>query len=248
MYFQLLLFLFVAILLMIWVKWVERRSITSLGFFQKRKAFKEIAKSWGFGSLIISLSFALTYLFGGVYFTDMDFSLLIILYVLSLIPFWFIQSGTEELLTRGWLLPLLNRRFNLALAVGVSSGLFGLMHLLNAHVTFYSILCIILSGIVMTLYALKRDNIWGVSGLHVAWNFMQGNIFGIAVSGQEPGASLFHFSHKSGVAEWISGGAFGTEGSLLTSFVLLLTIIFLLWQLRLEKRSQGEKEEPWQGS
>lgn len=122
MYFQLLLFLFVAILLMIWVKWVERRSITSLGFFQKRKAFKEIAKSWGFGSLIISLSFALTYLFGGVYFTDMDFSLLIILYVLSLIPFWFIQSGTEELLTRGWLLPLLNRRFNLALAVGVSSG------------------------------------------------------------------------------------------------------------------------------
>lgn len=98
----------------------------------------------------------------------MDFSLLIILYVLSLIPFWFIQSGTEELLTRGWLLPLLNRRFNLALAVGVSSGLFGLMHLLNAHVTFYSILCIILSGIVMTLYALKRDNIWGVSGLHVA--------------------------------------------------------------------------------
>lgn len=77
---------------------------------------------------------------------------------------------------------------------------------------------------------------------------MQGNIFGIAVSGQEPGASLFHFSHKSGVAEWISGGAFGTEGSLLTSFVLLLTVIFLLWQLRLEKRSQGEKEEPWQGS
>ena len=37
----------------------------------------------------------------------------------------------------------------------------------------------------MALYMLKTDNIWGVAALHGAWNFAQGNLVGVAVSGQD---------------------------------------------------------------
>ena len=156
--------------------------------------------------------------------------------IASTIPFWFIQGGTEELLTRGWLLPIINKRSNLAIAIAVSSSLFGLMHLANAHVTFLSILSIILSGVFMALYMLKTDNLWGVAGLHGAWNFTQGNIYGLAVSGKSTGFSFFRFAAKPESADWISGGAFGTEGSLFASLVLLAGILFLAWQLKKEKQ------------
>ena len=179
---ELAIFILPALANFAWVKWFEKRPISSLGFF-KKKWFLEIVKGWGVGMLIFSLAFLMSYLFGGLELHSLDFSAGTILYVLSTIPFWFIQGGTEELLTRGWLLPIINKRSNLAIAIAVSSSLFGLMHLANAHVTFLSILSIILSGVFMALYMLKTDNLWGVAGLHGAWNFTQGNIYGLAVSG-----------------------------------------------------------------
>ena len=232
---QLGIFLFPALANFAWVKWFEKRPISSLGFF-KKKWFLEIIKGWGVGMLIFSLALLMSYLFGGLELHSLDFSAGTILYVLSTIPFWFIQGGTEELLTRGWLLPIINKRSNLAIAIAVSSSLFGLMHLANAHVTFLSILSIILSGVFMALYMLKTDNLWGVAGLHGAWNFAQGNIYGLAVSGKSTGFSFFRFAAKPESADWISGGAFGTEGSLFASLVLLAGILYLAWQLKKEKQ------------
>ncbi len=231
---ELAIFILPALANFAWVKWFEKRPISSLGFF-KKKWFLEIVKGWGVGMLIFSLAFLMSYLFGGLELHSLDFSAGTILYVLSTIPFWFIQGGTEELLTRGWLLPIINKRSNLAIAIAVSSSLFGLMHLANAHVTFLSILSILLSGVFMALYMLKTDNLWGVAGLHGAWNFTQGNIYGLAVSGKSTGFSFFRFAAKPESADWISGGAFGTEGSLFASIVLLAGILYLAWQLKKEK-------------
>lgn len=108
------------------------------------------------------------------------------------------------------------------------------MHLGNQHVTFLSIASIILSGLTMGLYMLKTDNLWGVAGLHAAWNFTQGNIFGVAVSGSGAGASLLSFSAKAGAPEWLSGGSFGTEGSLFSCLVELFFIAILVYQLKKE--------------
>ena len=197
---ELAIFILPALANFAWVKWFEKRPISSLGFF-KKKWFLEIVKGWGVGMLIFSLAFLMSYLFGGLELHSLDFSAGTILYVLSTIPFWFIQGGTEELLTRGWLLPIINKRSNLAIAIAVSSSLFGLMHLANAHVTFLSILSIILSGVFMALYMLKTDNLWGVAGLHGAWNFTQGNIYGLAVSGKSTGFSFFRFAAKAWLAD-----------------------------------------------
>ena len=233
MYFQLGTFAFTALVIFFWVKVVEKRSIRTLGFF-KGHIWLNLLKGWGLGTLLLLVSFLGTYLLGGLEFVKVDFSQRTILYILSLIPFWFIQGGTEELVTRGWLLQTVTNKLNLSWGIAISSSLFSMLHLGNQGVTALSLISIVLVGVLMALYMLKTDNIWGVAALHGAWNFAQGNLVGVAVSGQNAGASLLHFQARSGVPDWLSGGAFGLEGNLVTCLVLLVGIIILRLQLKKE--------------
>ena len=233
MYFQLGTFAFTALAIFFWVKVVEKRPIRTLGFF-KGYIWFNLLKGWGFGTLLLLVSFLGTYLLGGVEFVKVDFSQRTVLYIVSLIPFWFIQGGTEELVTRGWLLQTVTNRLNLSWGIAISSSLFSMLHLGNQGVTALSLISIVLVGVLMALYMLKTDNIWGVAALHGAWNFAQGNLVGVSVSGQNAGGSLLHFQARSGVPDWLSGGAFGLEGNIVTCLVLLIGIIILRLQLKKE--------------
>ncbi|MFV8044376.1 CPBP family intramembrane glutamic endopeptidase [Streptococcus pluranimalium] len=238
LHFELLSFAFVAILLFAWVKWMEKRPLVTLGFYRD-KWLKEIFLGFGVGALQFTLSLLLICLLGGSRFKSADFSFETILFVLSLVPFWLIQGGTEELLTRGWLLQIINSRLATPIAISISSLVFGLMHLGNEHVTFLSILDIILSGIVMALYMIYRDNIWGVIGLHGAWNFVQGNIYGIEVSGGDSGKSILKFINNPQTPDWLSGGSFGTEGSLITCLVEVCFMLGILYLIKRQQRQTG---------
>lgn len=233
LYFQLGAFAFTALAIFFWVKVVEKRPIRTLGFF-KGHIWLTLLKGWGFGTLLLLVSFLGTYLLGGLEFVKVDFSQRTILYILSLIPFWFIQGGTEELVTRGWLLQTVTNKLNLSWGIAISSSLFSILHLGNQGVTALSLISIVLVGVLMALYMLKTDNIWGVAALHGAWNFAQGNLVGVSVSGQNVGGSLFHFQARTGVPDWLSGGAFGLEGNIVTCVVLVVGIIILRLQLKKE--------------
>lgn len=139
------------------------------------------------------------------------------------------------MVTRGWLFPTVTAKSNILVGILISAGLFGALHLLNPGVTLLSIINIILDGIFACFYMLKTDNMWGLAGIHGAWNFVQGNIYGIQVSGQGAEASVFAYNTKSSV-DWLSGGAFGAEGSIFTSLVLILSIAYLYWSLKKEEK------------
>ena len=233
MYFQLGAFAFTALAIFFWVKVVEKRPIRTLGFFKGHIWFN-LLKGWGLGTLLLLVSFLGTYILGGLEFVKVDFSQKTLLYILSLIPFWFIQGGTEELVTRGWLLQTVTNRLNLSWGIAISSSLFSMLHLGNQGVTALSLISIVLVGVLMALYMLKTDNIWGVAALHGAWNFAQGNLVGVSVSGQNAGGSLLHFQARTGVPDWLSGGAFGLEGNIVTCVVLVVGIIILRLQLKKE--------------
>ena len=232
-YFELGVFALTALVVFFWVKVVEKRSIRSLGFF-KGSIWRHMLKGWGLGTLLLLASFAGTYVLGGLSFVKVDFSRGTLLYILSLIPFWFIQGGTEELVTRGWLLQTVTNKLNLSWGIAISSSLFSMLHLGNQGVTALSLISIVLVGVLMALYMLKTDNIWGVAALHGAWNFAQGNLVGVSVSGQNAGGSLLHFQARTGVPDWLSGGAFGLEGNIVTCVVLVVGIIILRLQLKKE--------------
>ena len=233
LYFQLGVFVFIALVIFFWVKVVEKRPIRTLGFF-KGYIWLNLLKGWGIGTLLLLVSFLGTYLLGGLEFVKVDFSQRTLLYILSLIPFWFIQGGTEELVTRGWLLQTVTNKLNLSWGIAISSSFFSILHLGNQGVTALSLISIVLVGVLMALYMLKTDNIWGVAAFHGAWNFAQGNLVGVTVSGQNAGGSLLHFQARSGVPDWLSGGAFGLEGNIVTCLVLLVVIIILRLQLKKE--------------
>ena len=226
----LLSFVFIAGFFFLWVKLLEKRPIVTLGFY-KDNWKKELFKGFGLGIFLFSVVMLIliltgSYQLGGTTFTPYAFG-----FVLLTIPFWLIQGGTEELITRGWLLPVMAEKSNKIIAIVVSSSLFGLLHMFNSGFTMQSLIDLILFGILETFYIIKTDNLWGAAGIHGAWNFAQGNIFGVLVSGSTTGSSLLQFAPGSG-PDWLTGGSFGAEGSIVCTLVMLVTILILAYQLK----------------
>ena len=237
-FFQLGSFFFMSLLVFLWVKFIEKRPFSSLGFF-KKGWLKELGRGFLIGAAQFSLVVALLLLTGTGSLEWLQLSLEPVLFILALIPFWILQGGTEELVTRGWLFPAVSAKSNIFIGILISSALFGALHLFNPGVTILSIVNIILDGIFACFLMLKYDNMWVLAGMHGAWNFVQGNIYGIQVSGQGASTSILNYSSQSSV-DLLSGGAFGAEGSIFASIVLIGCIAYLYWSLKKENRLPQE--------
>ena len=225
LYYELFSFVIILFLFMFWVKVIEKNDLSSLGFV-KRNWLKYLV--WGILLSLLQMGvIALVYQVGGIGSFELnELSLEPILFILGLFPFWLLQGGTEEVATRGWLLTRIAARTNLPLAIGISSSLFGILHLGNAGVTFLSVLNIILDGVLAALLFIYTDSIWLVVAQHGTWNYVQGNLLGFQVSGTGADASIFTFTMGSG-PDWLTGGEFGAEGSIITTLVLLVSVVIV---------------------
>ena len=239
LYYELFSFVFILLLFIFWVKVIEKNSLSTLGFVKKNWL-----KYLGWGILISLLQMgviALVYQVGGIGTFELnELSLEPILFILGLFPFWLLQGGTEEVATRGWLLTRIAARTNLPLAIAISSSLFGILHMGNAGVTFLSVLNIILDGVLAGLLFIYTDSIWLVVAQHGTWNYVQGNLLGFQVSGTGADASIFSFTMGDG-PDWLTGGEFGAEGSIITTLVLLLSVV-MVYRLG-ERREKVDHEK-----
>ena len=238
LYYELFSFVIILLLFIFWVKVIEKNPLSSLGFV-KRKWLKYLG--WGILLSLLQMGvIALVYQVSGIGSFELnELSLEPILFILGLFPFWLLQGGTEEGATRGWLLTRIAARANLPLAIAISSSLFGILHLGNAGVTFLSLLNIILDGVLAALLFIYTDSIWLVVAQHGTWNYVQGNLLGFQVSGTGADASIFSFTMGSG-PDWLTGGAFGAEGSIITTLVLLLSVVIVY---RLGERNEKVVKE-----
>lgn len=225
LYYELFSFVFILLLFIFWVKFIEKNPLSTLGFI-KRNWLKYLG--WGILLSLLQMGvIALVYQLGGIGSFELnELSLEPILFILGLFPFWLLQGGTEEVATRGWLLTRIAARTNLPLAIAISSSLFGFLHLGNSGVTFLSVLNIILDGVLAGLLLVYTDSIWLVVAQHGTWNYVQGNLLGFQVSGTGADASIFSFTMGSG-PDWLTGGAFGAEGSIITTLVLLVSLVIV---------------------
>ena len=139
-----------------------------------------------------------------------------------------IVSGvTEEVLFRGVLFRHLETLIGSWGALAITSAFFGLAHLANPHSSAFAALAIALEAGVMlgAAYMLTR-RLWLPIGIHAAWNFTQGWVFSVPVSGSKPPLGLF-VSRLNG-PDWLTGGAFGLEASVVALAVATLTGVILL--------------------
>ncbi|WP_238019892.1 type II CAAX endopeptidase family protein [Dactylosporangium sp. AC04546] len=133
----------------------------------------------------------------------------------------------EELLFRAVLFRLLQAWAGTAVALSVSGVLFGALHLLNPAATLWGALAIAAEAGVMlgAAYTATRA-LWLPIGLHLGWNFAESGLFGTVVSGTTGTHGLLR-SVTEGPA-FLSGGAFGPEGSIFAILVGGVTAALLL--------------------
>lgn len=116
-------------------------------------------------------------------------------------------------LAEGLQYPRLGVRGAAVIATLASSLVFGLMHAYNPNASAIAVFNIMFAGIVLAIPYVITGNLALSIGLHFSWNFVQGGIFGFAVSGTRLDASVIQIAQKGPVV-W-TGGAFGPEAGLL---------------------------------
>jgi membrane protease YdiL (CAAX protease family) len=125
---------------------------------------------------------------------------------------------TEEILFRGVIYRIVEDGMGSWVALAVSSLLFGFVHAMNPGATLWSCIAIAIeAGLLLGLLYTVTRSLYMCMGLHAGWNFVQGSVLGIPVSGTAPHGLLV--ATLSG-PRWLSGGAFGAEASAV-SVVLL---------------------------
>ena len=212
------------LIVFLFCRFIQKRKLRTLGFIKKG-----MLKEYGLGMLLgfafFSVCVLLGVLFGGLKIEGISPEFSIGIFVAYLLGYM-VQGMTEEVLCRGYFLGSYARRYPVYAAVLANSLLFASLHLLNSGISVLAFINITLFGIFASIYFIRRGSICGIGAFHSIWNLVQGNFYGIKVSGTPVGNTLFTTQAIAGKSLW-NGGDFGMEGSLICTIVLTCGIIFL---------------------
>lgn len=149
----------------------------------------------------------------------------------GLVPMWgglslAVQAAvTEELWMRALIFRLLWRVLGPLPAFALSALVFGALHLANPGATIVAGATVTLAGLMFCALYTLTGRLWVPIGLHLAWNFAQGSLFGAAVSGGQLGSSVAHSTAREATEEWLTGGTFGPEASVLALLLISLVTV-----------------------
>jgi membrane protease YdiL (CAAX protease family) len=212
-------------------RFLDRKSFVSLGFHRHRWALDA-----AFGFL---LGFVLM---AGIFFAEWGAGLLTFERAMwgagsattamgnlafSLL-FFIVAGANEEVIFRGYLVSNLREGMGGVAAVLVSSLVFGVFHALNPNASLVAIVNIALAGVVFAYAYLLSGNLWLPITFHFSWNFFQGSVFSLPVSGMTVRGLLV--THPRPGADLITGGVFGPEAGLSGVVAMAVACVFLwLW-------------------
>ncbi len=159
------------------------------------------------------------------------------LYLLAALVCVCVQSGAEELLTRGYMLGALRDRYPPWLAVLVNALFFGALHLFNNGITVLSFINVAAFGLALGYVMVKLESLWFCIAVHTAWNFSQSIFFGLPNSGIVSQGSFLHLEAARDSALYSAN--FGVEGAFTTTAVLALLCLAVLL---IARRKQAVRE------
>lgn len=187
----------------------------------------EILMGAGLGTAVLGVSVGVIALFGGFRITGMTPRE-------ELLPAFVLALGvglgpafTEELLFRGFLLRIFDAWWGWVPSLLITSAIFGLVHLGNPDATLSGAIFIAIeAGLLLGGAYLLTRRLWLAIAIHAAWNSVQAFIFASPVSGTGEAVGLFQVEWAG--SPWLTGGAMGLEGSVITAVLGLLAGIGLL--------------------
>jgi membrane protease YdiL (CAAX protease family) len=197
-----------------------KRKLSDMGFTSIKSDYKELLAGLIFGILSISVVFAAIILSGQAVIATWKphFAPSQLLYLLMFIMVGF----AEELLSRGYIMSVLRQTKSIAAIMIIPSVIFALLHSFNSGIGAVPYINLTLVGILFSYMYLKSGNIWMPIGYHITWNYFQGNVFGFKVSGTEVEGMLSTSYTKDNI---LNGGAFGPEGGLFVTVILLIGFV-----------------------
>jgi len=220
-------FALTGLLVLGWVRFVERRPLTTIGLTRPGAArsfplglaigaatiFAVVAASWIAGALDAAgyaPAFASPAALGNIAFLLLAFA---------------VQSSVEEILFRGWLFSLVSRKFNVMTGVALTSIVFAFLHF-GPGQPWLVTLNVILFSVFACCWALKSGNIWGVMGWHAGWNWLLATGFELPVTGLDAQLPALLVKLVPTGPAYLTGGAQGPEGSVFCTLFFLAGIAF----------------------
>ena len=211
-------------------RFLDRDRLLGLGLQRGKRWSREIGTGLALGFFLMSFIFGLEWTLGWVrvqgfaWHRQPPMALMGIL--VGYASFYTLVAFNEELAFRGYILQNLRQEWGTLAALLASSFLFALLHGLNPHFTPLALVGIAVAGVFMAYGYLVTGSLWLPVAFHFAWNFAQGPLFSLPVSGLAS-EGLF-LVERGDSPSLITGGAFGPEGGLLGVIALLLGLL-LLW-------------------
>jgi hypothetical protein len=223
---------------------IDRRRLADFGLGLDRDWWLDLGFGLALGAGLMTLVFAVELALGWVVVTGTLAPRGSFLSGFLAVCVLFLVVGVqEELLARGYLLTnvceglvgWLGTTGATAVAVLLSSVVFGALHLGNPNATAVSGLSISLAGVMLAVGYVLTDDLAIPIGLHVTWNLFQGAVYGFPVSGLGLDVAVVAVSQR-GPELW-TGGAFGPEAGLLGVAAILLGTLAIVGYVRLRYRS-----------
>ncbi|MUT68763.1 CPBP family intramembrane glutamic endopeptidase [Paenibacillus sp. NEAU-GSW1] len=199
----------------------ERKKGWALGLRQNN-GLSQAVQGLIAGIILITISAVLIWAFGGISWETSDFNKDVAVSLLQGLLLFVCVAVSEEIYSRGYIQGLLRYHYGSKAAIMVSAVLFTLLHSMNPGM-FESplpFLNLLLAGIILALARELTGGLWWPIGLHLTWNYLQGNVYGFKVSGKEMESAVLTATDNG--PAWLSGGSFGIEGSLVSVVVLVL--------------------------
>ncbi len=240
---------FAGIFIALWFasRFVDKRPMSEFGFHFSGNWWMDLGVGLFIGVFLLAVTFGVELAFGWVNILKVGYS------SLPFVPFWlglgmyfifYVAVGFfEESLIRGYLLRntaegLRNLRISPRLAVGISLGIssimFGLLHIANPSISIGAIILLAAAGAFLGLGYILTGNLGLSIGIHVAWNFAEGIIFGFPVSGVASEFNVFRINQSGPTL--LTGGNFGPEGGLMGLLIILLGIGLIFLYIKISRR------------
>lgn len=217
------------LLVVAWVRFVERRSLASIGLTRPGGG-APFMRGLGIGIATSALVVAMIWIAGGYVaqgYATAFASPAALLNIAILLLCFIVQAGVEEIIFRGWLMSVLARKFNLVIAVAITCFVFAALHF-GRQTPWHDTVLTLLFSLFACCYALKAGNIWGVMGWHAAWNWLLAVGFEVPVTGLDAKMPALLVKLVPQGSHFLNGGAQGPEGSVLCGLFFVIAIAWLL--------------------
>ncbi len=136
----------------------------------------------------------------------------------------------EELMTRGYILSVLQESLGWTWAVVISSVGFGLLHLANNGATVESVALVTLAGFFLAAVLYTTRSLYAAWMAHFAWNFTMAVLFHSAVSGYPMESPDYRYVDSG--PDWATGGDWGPEGGVPAGLGMVAGVVYLLARRR----------------